>query len=61
MTPALLRAAEAAGLVTSVDLITTPLSSDPPDDRLARADALPGLATTRHDSPPGAAVTWISH
>ena len=35
-----LRAAEAAGLATSIDLITTPLSSDPPDDRLARADAL---------------------
>jgi hypothetical protein len=26
-----LRAAEAAGLASSVDLVTTPLSSDPPD------------------------------
>jgi phosphoglycerate dehydrogenase-like enzyme len=35
-----LRAAEAAGLAASVELVTTPLKSDPPDDLLARADAL---------------------
>ena len=35
-----LRAASAAGVAASVDLVTTPLSSDPPDDRLVRADAL---------------------
>jgi glyoxylate/hydroxypyruvate reductase A len=35
-----LRAAEAAGLAGSVELITTPLKSDPPDSLLANADAL---------------------
>jgi len=35
-----LRAAESAGLVASVDLVTTPLASDPPDALLARTEAL---------------------
>jgi phosphoglycerate dehydrogenase-like enzyme len=35
-----LRAANAAGLASSVDLVTTPLAADPADDRLAQADAL---------------------
>jgi glyoxylate/hydroxypyruvate reductase len=35
-----LGAAEAAGLVSSVDLVTTPLRADPPDPLLAAADAL---------------------
>jgi glyoxylate/hydroxypyruvate reductase A len=35
-----LRAAQAAGLASSVELVTTPLKADPPDDLLARADAL---------------------
>jgi phosphoglycerate dehydrogenase-like enzyme len=34
------RAAEAAGLARAFDLVVTPLASDPPDDLLARADAL---------------------
>src|SRR5690242_16698167 len=34
------RAARAAGLADSFDLIVTPLAADPPDDLLARADAL---------------------
>ncbi|HZF06926.1 MAG TPA: D-2-hydroxyacid dehydrogenase [Patescibacteria group bacterium] len=34
------RAAETAGLARSFDLVVTPLASDPPDDLLARADAL---------------------
>lgn len=35
-----LRAAEAAGLARSFDLVVTPLATDPPDALLARADAL---------------------
>ncbi|PYM21634.1 MAG: D-2-hydroxyacid dehydrogenase [Candidatus Rokuibacteriota bacterium] len=35
-----LRAAQEAGLASSVELLTTPLKSDPPDALLARADAL---------------------
>jgi phosphoglycerate dehydrogenase-like enzyme len=35
-----LRAAEAAGLTTAIELATTPLKADPPDELLARADAL---------------------
>ena len=35
-----LRAAQEAGLASSVELVTTPLGSDPPDALLARADAL---------------------
>jgi phosphoglycerate dehydrogenase-like enzyme len=35
-----LRAAQRAGLDASVELVTTPLKSDPPDDLLGRADAL---------------------
>jgi glyoxylate/hydroxypyruvate reductase len=35
-----LHAAEAAGLAASIDLVTTPFGSDPPDALLARADAL---------------------
>lgn len=35
-----LHAAEAAGLAAGVELATTPLRSEPPDDLLARADAL---------------------
>jgi phosphoglycerate dehydrogenase-like enzyme len=34
------RAAEAAGLAASIDLVPAPLKADPPDDLLARADAL---------------------
>lgn len=34
------RAAEAAGLTASFDLVVTPLAGDPPDPLLARADAL---------------------
>ena len=37
---AYLRAAEAAGLASAVELITAKLSADPPDEALARADAL---------------------
>jgi glyoxylate/hydroxypyruvate reductase len=35
-----LRAAEAAGLAKAVDLVVTPLGSEPADDLLARAEAL---------------------
>ena len=35
-----LRAADAAGLASSADFVTTPLAADPPDDRLAHAEAL---------------------
>jgi len=35
-----LRAAQAAGLAASVELVTTPLASDPPEALLARAEAL---------------------
>ncbi len=35
-----MRAAETAGLTASVDLVTTPLKTEPPDALLARADAM---------------------
>src|SRR5262245_36903751 len=35
-----LRAAQAAGLASSVELLTAPQSADPPDDVLARTDAM---------------------
>ncbi len=35
-----LRAADAAGLASAAHFVTTPLSADPPDDRLAHAEAL---------------------
>jgi glyoxylate/hydroxypyruvate reductase A len=34
------RAAQAAGLAASIDLVTVPLAAEPPDGLLARADAL---------------------
>jgi hypothetical protein len=47
-----LRAAQEAGLESSVELITTPLKSDPPDALLARSGATTSLASLRRARSP---------
>ena len=54
-----LRAAEAAGLSSTVDLVTTPLSSDPPDALLARADAMLAWRPPARLAPRAPRLTWI--
>ena len=54
-----LRAAEAAGLSSTVDLVTTPLSSDPPDALLSGADALLAWRPPARLAPRAPRLTWI--
>ena len=56
---AYLRAAEAAGLAASVELVTTPLSSDPPDATAGARRRAAGLAAARSAGRPRAAAAWI--
>src|SRR4029453_17474066 len=54
-----LRAAEAAGLASSVDLITTPLSSDPPHALLRGADAMRAWRPPARLAPRAPRLVWI--
>jgi phosphoglycerate dehydrogenase-like enzyme len=54
-----LRAAETAGLASAVDLVITPLASDPPDTLLAHAEALLAWRPPRALAARAPRVRWI--
>ena len=54
-----LRAAETTGLASSVELVTTPLKSDPPDALLAASDALLAWRPPRQFAARAPRVRWI--
>jgi phosphoglycerate dehydrogenase-like enzyme len=53
------RAAEAAGLTRDLDLVVTPLAAEPPDDLLARADALLAWRPPARLAARAPRLTWI--